>query len=166
MQKKKGFTLIELLVVIGIIGVLATISVASLNSARQKARDTRRITDVKQMSTLLEAEDASTPGQPLTGCASDHTLTTACNGLAAFLELAKIKDPAPKDATTPCPAGAAGGATGVGCNYSISQAAGTATKAAATNDYEICFNLESGGAGLKAGLNKVTVGGVLQPGCN
>ena len=54
MTKRKGFTLIELLVVIAIIGLLSTLAVISLNSAREKARDARRVSDIKQIQTALE----------------------------------------------------------------------------------------------------------------
>lgn len=51
---KKGFTLIELLVVVAIIGVLASVVLASLNTARVKGRDARRLADLKQIQTALE----------------------------------------------------------------------------------------------------------------
>jgi prepilin-type N-terminal cleavage/methylation domain-containing protein len=62
--RTRGFTLIELLVVIAIIGILSAVVLASLNSARQKGRDTRRIADVKQLQVALEfAYDAASPDE-------------------------------------------------------------------------------------------------------
>lgn len=52
--EKSGFTLIELLVVIAIIGILASVVLASLSQARNKAKDAKRISDMKQIQTALE----------------------------------------------------------------------------------------------------------------
>ncbi|MFA7216875.1 MAG: prepilin-type N-terminal cleavage/methylation domain-containing protein [Candidatus Paceibacterota bacterium] len=53
-RDKKGFTLIELLVVISIISLLSSIVLASLNTARIKARDAKRMQDLRQIRTALE----------------------------------------------------------------------------------------------------------------
>jgi type II secretion system protein G len=54
LKNKKGFTLIELLVVIAIIGLLSSVVLASLNSARAKARDAKRASDVHQIKLAME----------------------------------------------------------------------------------------------------------------
>jgi len=53
-KNKSGFTLIELLVVIAIIGLLSTLSVIALNTARARARDAKRVADVKEIQIALE----------------------------------------------------------------------------------------------------------------
>jgi len=54
MKKQKGFTLIELLVVIAILGILSTLAVVSLQNARSKGRDAKRVSDIRQIQTGLE----------------------------------------------------------------------------------------------------------------
>lgn len=51
---RQGFTLIEVIVVIAIIGIMAAIISTALATARIKARDARRIADIKQVQNAIE----------------------------------------------------------------------------------------------------------------
>src|SRR3989338_5221325 len=59
-----GFTLIELLVVVAIIGMLLSIISLSLGNSRLKARDTKRLSDMRQFKTGMDLYYSSGGGYP------------------------------------------------------------------------------------------------------
>ncbi len=65
-RRVKGFTLIELLVVIAIIGVLSTLAIVALGSARLKARDSKRVSDLTQVGKALELYYSTNNSYPTT----------------------------------------------------------------------------------------------------
>jgi len=153
-QKQKGFTLIELLVVIAIIGILAGIVLVSLGGARQRARDVRRVSDVKQMSTLLEIEASNNP-EPIQGCTGADAKVNTCNGPGAVqTDFGRFADPIVGSGGSACTSNST-----VSCQYSISKANGSA--GATTGDYQICFYLGQGSGSLAIGLHAIETNGVF-----
>ena len=92
-KTKKGFTLIELLVVIAIIGLLATLSVVALNNARERARDSRRVSDIKQIQTALELYFNANDSYP------ESTSTGEAHEELTELETDGYMDPIPQNPT-------------------------------------------------------------------
>ena len=122
-KDKKGFTLIELLVVIAIIGILATIVLASLNSARQRSRDAKRIADLRNLQTAMDLfYDAASP----------TVYPTAAQGIAILVTNGYIPA-APVD-----PNGGAYtyGVAGNGLSYTIGATLENTTHPALTTDID------------------------------
>lgn len=105
--RQTGFTLIELLVVIAIIGILAAVILASLNDARAKARDARRLGDMKAIQTALEMYYADNGQYPQTTWTSSYqgTWQTGVLGVALAPYLSKL----PIDPTNSSPIAPNGG---------------------------------------------------------
>lgn len=62
---KKGFTLIELLIVIAIIGILTALVTTNLQSARSRARDIRRKSDLRSIEQSLRLYYNDARGFPI-----------------------------------------------------------------------------------------------------
>lgn len=161
MQKNKGhllpgFTLIELLVVIAIIGILASIVLASLNSARVKSRDARRVADIKQIQLALElyyndnAVYPSTttslvptyisvlPGDPQTGGGYKYAgLNTSCTSyhLGAALEQTTVTTGSPLSND-------ADAAAGTACTGSLADFSGVDSQDCAGNTGKACYDVK------------------------
>ncbi len=126
-KPKKGFTLIELLVVIAIIGLLATISVIALNNARAKARDAKRVADVKQIQTALELffNDKSRYPTP-TEFNSGSISSTSTNGTTTYMAIIPTP-PNPPDGNCSSTSAYSYSASSDGNSYTLSYCLGGTT---------------------------------------
>jgi prepilin-type N-terminal cleavage/methylation domain-containing protein len=160
MRNSKGFTLIELLVVIAIIGLLSTLAVVALNSARAKSRDSKRISDIKQVQTALELYYADQNGYPaantavtLGGANSDVLSEDGFSGAAGdTVYMGQVPDaPTPADSTL-CQ---------TGTNNAYLYSASTANVGDLTSSsYSIGFCLGGPTGDLPAGLQTASPNGI------
>jgi prepilin-type N-terminal cleavage/methylation domain-containing protein len=93
----KGFTLIELLVVIAIIGILSSVVLASMNSARKKSRDSRRMQDLKGLATALELSFDQAGAYPVAATSGGTRIvpttgTSVLNALVTGSFLSQLQD--------------------------------------------------------------------------
>ena len=142
MRKQKGFTLIELLVVIAIIGLLSTLAVVALNNARMKARDARRVADIKQIQTALELYFNDVGSYPANVTAGN----TIANGATTYMSIVPAN---------PTPAG--DGICAAGSVYTYTQ---TGTSG---SSYTLQYCLGGATGGVSSSTHTATPAGVANP---
>lgn len=157
-DSSRGFTIVELLVVIAIIGLLATVVIAALGNSRAKARDARRLQDLRAIVTAITLAN---PGYntynfvACTGGAGDYRANTCTTP-----NLGAYQDPS-GNTLSPCTSLSAGV-----CDYSVSAADGSGNPT--SDNYEVCSYLEVGVNGIPAGRISVksSTNGTAVTGCN
>lgn len=159
-MRKTGFTLVELLVVIGIIGILSTLALVSLNSARQKSRDAKRLSDVRQIQTALELYygdkntypiEGTTASPVVLGSASAYTLS---NGAGFDTKAASSG----KEYMGQVPSDPLSDQSYL---YHSTNEDGSDCTSGRCEQYRIVFTLERSAAGFSSGSRTASPGGIL-----
>jgi prepilin-type N-terminal cleavage/methylation domain-containing protein len=154
MKKQKGFTLIELLVVIAIISILSTVVMTGLNSAREKGRDAKRLSDVKSLQKALELYYDTCGGYPglgsaVIGSVGGLELTTADGTCDATNEFGTLMNPLP---VNPLP----NGADYTYCSMAEDSVVGVGScDAGETTSYQITFSIENTAGSLTSAGNYI-----------
>ncbi|MBN1778996.1 MAG: type II secretion system protein [Candidatus Buchananbacteria bacterium] len=161
MKSKKGFTLIEFLILLAIIALVIIVALWGMNSARQKARDARRLAVVQQIQSALNlyffdfnAFPAPSNQPVVLGTGSDCN-GESCSTISAGRAISNVAsgkiymslipgDPSGKDGSK------CSSSSSTVCNYAY-QAVGSDS-----SQYEIWFYLETATGGYQAGPNCAT----------
>jgi general secretion pathway protein G len=147
-RKQEGFTIVELLIVIIVIGILATLVITTFTGVQQKARDTKRQTDINAINSQINAYNAQSGNFPtLANMNTPAWVSTNLKGLEANA----LCDP--KGA---CPGTLADNPAANVYAYHVRASDGTTAcdnSATPCATYTLTATLEGGGTFVKTGNN-------------
>jgi len=86
-KKQKGFTLVEMIIVTVIIGILAgmVITVINIPRTQARARDSRRVGDLKRIQSALELYFSDRRGYPISSTWQEFTSSLINDGGEAYM---------------------------------------------------------------------------------
>jgi prepilin-type N-terminal cleavage/methylation domain-containing protein len=97
-NKKRGFTVMELLVSLAIIAMLFTITMALVGPVKEKSRDSRRMSDVREINKALVLYADNNSKFPI---ATTAVTITGNDAVSTILESAGVISEVPTDPTHP-----------------------------------------------------------------
>lgn len=142
-QKSKGFTIVELLIVIVVIAILATLVIVTFTGIQQKARDSKRETDIDALDSHLEAFYANDGYYPTV---TDLQSATWVSANMKGLDPTGLVDPNGGTITGNAPA------SGTYAYSYVTQGCTTSQPSSSTNEctgFTLTAELESGGTFAK-----------------
>ncbi|HUB93218.1 MAG TPA: type II secretion system protein [Verrucomicrobiae bacterium] len=147
-QKSKGFTIVELLIVIVVIAILATLVIVTFTGIQQKARDSKRQTDIDALDSHLEAFYANNGYYPTITdlVTSGAANTTWLNSNMSGFDPTALSDPKGSIITSTAPA------TGTYVYSYVTQGCTTTQPSSSSNEctsFVLTAELEGGGTFVK-----------------
>jgi general secretion pathway protein G len=100
-MNKKGFTLIELMVVIALIGILSSVILASLTTVKERNRDAKRVSDIREIEKALSLYQISNNSFPVPADPSGEIILTGTDEISELLEDGGHISEAPTDPQHP-----------------------------------------------------------------
>jgi len=139
-KQQKGFTIVELLIVIVVIGILATLVIVTFTGIQQKARNTKRQTDINAINSHVEAFYAQNGYYPTRDHLNDNPAGWRATNMKG-LDSAALKDPKGSSETL------AATASNTQYGYSVTTDTGgdCSTDETTCAKFTLTANLEGGG---------------------
>lgn len=100
LKRGAGFTMLELLIVIAIIGILVSMGTVAYSSAQKRARDSKRVSDMKAIQSGLEQYYADNNSYPAAGSNCNPGTTYLPGGVPSDAKPSPHPAYAPSNCTT------------------------------------------------------------------
>lgn len=145
-------------------GILGALNAKAEDQARMEARDAKRVADMKQLAQAFIIADAQNPGQKIPCGSGKATImnNSNCTGSLGTIIKGTVTDWNYWNTVN-----TQSSSENVGCHSSSTASCATTIKAnAKTNNFEVCFYLETQNSYGPAGVYHIGTDGLITAGCS